>query len=245
MYVYGVVSARTRPDRYGSVNGLEDRAVSVVSSGPVAALVSPIAGDRARGSRANLSAHQQVVEAARGAGAVLPVRFGTVMPDDETVVDELLAPHEAQLEAALRQMSGKSEFRIKATYLTDVAVREAVERDPSVRRLRRALGGGGGYHDRIELGERVAAAVARIKAADEQAITAPLDGLPVLLRNLDVLGADVAVHLAALVPDRERSRFEDAVDRLAGEQAQRLRFELTGPLAPWDFVDLHANGVDV
>src|SRR4051812_19329822 len=74
-YVYGVVRAAGGPP---PLRGIDDEPVELVVHGDVAAATTVIALDRPPGRRAELVAHTSVVNALAEAGAVLPVRFGSI-----------------------------------------------------------------------------------------------------------------------------------------------------------------------
>ncbi|MCP9964498.1 GvpL/GvpF family gas vesicle protein [Actinomadura madurae] len=90
-YVYGVVRSDAALPQ--DVAGLDDRPVSLVQDGGVcAAVVSDLPQGRALGERADLVAHQRVLNALVDAGtAVLPFRFGAALSDRDAVEKELLA----------------------------------------------------------------------------------------------------------------------------------------------------------
>lgn len=238
-YVYGVVKHGSVGDLAVPDGGLKGATVSAVGSADVAAIVSPLASERVRSSRADLSAHERVVEFVAATTTILPLQFGVVMPGEQAVVADFLEPNGAELSVLLDEMAGKAELRLKATYLGDVALQEAVAGSSSIRRLQekvRSRGEAASYHDRIQLGELVLAALEQIKAAETAEILDRLGRHAVAAMTLNARRDDVAVHAAFLVDDATRARFDQAVDALAEDLGHRMSFELVGPLAPWDFV---------
>lgn len=238
-YLYAVVDADSVGDLTLSSGGVKGAPVTTVPFGAVAAVVSPLGQERVRGSRADLSAHELVVEDLAATTTVLPLQFGVVLQGETAVVEDFLAPNEEELRRMVAALAGRTEHRLKARYLGDVALREAVEGSAEIRRLHQRIQGRGGeaaYHDRIRLGELVAAALDAVKARDAARI---LQRLERVVEGTVVLGArrdDVAVHAAFLVSDAGRAHFDEAVDSLARELSERMSFELVGPLAAWDFV---------
>jgi hypothetical protein len=57
-------------------------------------------------------------------------------------------------------------------------------------------------------------------------------------------GEDVAVRAALLLDEDRVDDVQRELTQLADETQTRLRLELVGPLAPWDFVDLGSTGWD-
>ncbi len=235
-YVYAVVPAGSADLRDQS--GINGGPVQEVRYGPVAALVTPIDGDRVRPSRANLSAHQHVVGAAHKSGPALPVRFGTVMPDERTVMEELLEPRAYQFESMLTEFDGKDEFRIKCRYLPDVPLREVVRRSKPVRRLRdrmRAPGSRATQADQMRLGEFVMAGLEEIRDEDGDALIGALSHHILAWEPIDDPAEDVPFHAAVLVDRGRIPELEQALERIAAEQRERMQVELIGPLPLWDF----------
>ena len=115
MYVYGVTYAETKvPDL---VRGIENATVTVVPQGRCGALVSELAGDRPLGQRADLLAHEGVLEHLSQAQVpVLPFRFGAVMTGPSEVAGELLAVHQEQFLAELGHLAGRIELVVKGRY---------------------------------------------------------------------------------------------------------------------------------
>jgi hypothetical protein len=235
-YLYGVVGAGAV--RHWSMVGVKGAEVVAIAHGPVAAVVSPLGDARVRSSRADLTAHQRVVEELAEQTTVLPMQFGVVMPDARAVVDELLVENGPDLAAELDRLTGKSEHRLRVTYHEDVAVGEVLAGDRRVQRLQeriRRQGKAAGYGDRIHLGELVAATLEQLKTDDRAAIIDELERHAEATAVLSDQRQDTVVHAAFLVDRSAAKEFDAAVEELAGRSAERMSFELVGPLAPWDF----------
>lgn len=238
-YVYGVVGEGAGRDLGVPDGGLKGATVSRVTHAGLAAIVSPLFSERVRSSRSDLSAHQRVVEFVAATGTILPLQFGVVMPTERAVREEFLEPNRSDLARLLDEMAGKVELRLRATYLGDLALQEAVESQSSIRRLQRRIqsrGEAASYHDRIQLGELVAAALERIKDDEAAEIFDRLGQHAVSVQALNAGREDVAFNAAFLVEETSRRLFDDAVDTLARDWGHRMSFQLVGPLAPWDFV---------
>jgi hypothetical protein len=246
-YVYGIVLPST-VDRF-EVSGIGGQPVEAVVHGRTAALTSSVGGGRVRPSRANLMAHQQVVSAAHSCGPVLPVRFGTVMPDREAVVSELLEPERRQFETWLSNLDGKDEYRVKCEYLPDIPLRDVVARSRSLQRLRQRVQSAGQsarQSDRLALGELVMAELERLREIDSARM---LDALaphilawePLADGPGNAASPEGPLHAAVLVDRGETARLEAALERAADSQRGRMSIELTGPLPPWDFTHVTAG----
>lgn len=237
-YLYAVIPAG-RPSPVVGGRGIDGGEITSYEVGRVAAVTSPVSGPRTRPSRANVQAHEQVVSAAHAAGPVLPVRFGTVLPDRRTLRDEVLEPAADEMEEMLAYFDGRDEYRVRATYLPDVPLREALAANRRLRRLRdRVRAAGAGTDTMVELGETVFAELTRIREDDAARLISRVERLSVAWEILQSREEDVAAHAAALVDSDAAGRLHQAIDELARDQAGRLRLEVIGPLPPWDFCDL-------
>src|SRR3954447_13822742 len=170
-YVYGVVRGKGRAKPKGK--GIADKPLEVVAADGLGALTSDVPGEELEAGRDELMTHSRVLEEALGDGVVLPMRFGVVMPDEDTVRAELLDPHRDELEAQLEEMSGKVEMNVKAIYDEGAVLREVLAENRDIARAREKLQGrseDAPYYERIHLGELIVGALEQKRAADEQAI---------------------------------------------------------------------------
>jgi hypothetical protein len=239
-YVYGVVrAAATAP----AVEGIAGAPLELVDSGEVAALTSVAPGEYLEAGREDLLTHTRVLEATLEQGTVLPMRFGVVVPDDETLRGRLLESHREELLAQLAEMDGKVEFSLKGIYDEDAILRELIASDREIGYLKNAIAGkseAATYYERIRLGELIAAAFAARQEVDEAKVVDELRPHAVAVRVGDPIHERMAVNASFLVERRARSKFDAAVDSIAAREADRIRFRVTGPLPPHSFVELEA-----
>jgi hypothetical protein len=240
LYVYAIVAARSASAE--RLQGLDGTDIGFVRHRSTAAAVGPAGANRVRPTRSNLQTHHQVVADLHKRGPVLPMRFGTVMPGQDAVIQNLLEPGSESHAQRLRELRRKDEYRLRARYLPDVALREAVQKNSAIRRLRSRSQAGGrvSQGERLHLGELVFAALERIRETDAAEILDRLAPHLEAIRTLDDPTEEVALSAAVLLDRRHRSAFEDALEEVGQEQTERLRLEITGPLAPWDFADIDA-----
>jgi hypothetical protein len=139
LYVYGLLEDR---DALGSVGDLGEGvggcSVGLISAGGLAALVSPIAPGPVAQVRRNMIAHTSVLEKAIARTDVLPVRFGTVAPD-AAALGTCVAANAAGFRTALRDIAGRVELGVKATWRDGVVFAEIVAADKELCRLRDRL----------------------------------------------------------------------------------------------------------
>jgi methyl coenzyme M reductase subunit D len=241
-YVYGVVRSKGASPPKGA--GIDDEPVGVVAHGSVAALTSDVSGDFLEAGRQELLAHTRVLEEAMEASVVLPMRFGVVMPSEETVHERLLAPFAEALEAQLQEMDGKVEVTIKGIYDEAAILREAISESREISELKETIRGkpeAATYYERIRLGELIAAVLDEKRGAAAPQIIERLTPFAVDVRVGEPVHERMAVNASFLVERARLGEFDRVVDLIGAEQAVRIQLKYTGPLPPHSFVELGAG----
>ncbi len=215
--------------------------VRKIPAGRLAAVVSPLEGREVRANRANLQAHETVVDGAAASCAVLPMRFGVVVDCEDELVERFVGPREAELLALMDELRDTVEMRVAISFEGDSALREAVAAAPRATRLRekvRRSPPAASYYDRIELGRLVHESLESLKAGEARRLGEQLSRMSVRARPLPEGGEDVVMRAAFLVRRTDLDRFERALEGIAQSERGRLHVKMTGPLAPWDFAEL-------
>jgi hypothetical protein len=236
-FVYAVV----RPDERDTLppHGIDDVPLRLVTHGSVAAVVSEISLDRPPGRRAELLAYSSVVDALLAGGVVVPVQFGSVLLDEQSVVEDLLAPAEPYFADLLDQLTGRSQLNVRASYRGDAVLAEVVAQEPDVATLRARTRGqppDALVGDRVRLGELVAQAMEVKRDEDTAALCDVILPLAVAHRLTRGSGLETVFDLTLLVDDDRRPELEDLLEDLAEAVHERIGLRLVGPVAPYDFV---------
>jgi Gas vesicle synthesis protein GvpL/GvpF len=244
-YVYGVV-------RGGETVGITTEGIEragparVLRHDRTAAIVADAPPDPVPTTRGNLRAHAEVLAEAARKTTVLPMRFGVVFPDERRIVDEFLGPTGDELVSLLDRFEGTVEATLRGFFEDeDARLREVVEQEPEIARLReevRAVPEDAGYYQRIRLGELVAAALEKRRAADERRVLDRLEPLARAVERDTKLPERVVVKAAFLLERPKLQAFDQEVDALARDFAGRIRFSYAGPLALHSFVDVTPTG---
>ncbi|MET9765246.1 GvpL/GvpF family gas vesicle protein [Streptomyces sp. NPDC006372] len=235
-YVYGI-AASTHPSLPEGMGGVGDppRPVRILREGDLAAVVSE-APEGLRPKRRDLLAHQNVLSEAGAAACVLPMRFGSVAPDDNSITG-VLAERAEHYKERLRALDGRVEYNVKANHVEEAVLHQVMAESPDIRGLAEAnrQSGGGSYDDKIRLGELVAAAV-KAKEADDAAA---------LQSVLEPAAEDVSVgpestgwlaNVSFLVDRESAENFLAAVEQ-ARKDMPHLEVRINGPLPPYSFVE--------
>lgn len=243
-YVYGIVKAGDQLP--ADEAGLHEEPVRLVADEGLAALTSEVPEDFVEAGREELLAHQRVLEnTVRRGSVVLPMRFGVVMPDDEGVREELLAPYREELRAQLEEMAGKVEINVKGIHDEQSVLSEIVRENGEIAELREGIRGKpqeATYYERIRLGELVAQAFDDKRAEMAPALIDALSPYAVAVQVGEPVHERMALNASFLVERDRLDAFDLAVDEIGEREAGRLRLKYTGPLPPHSFVELGVGG---
>ncbi|MGW7385554.1 GvpL/GvpF family gas vesicle protein [Streptomyces sp. NPDC054794] len=235
-YVYGIIRA-SHPSLRQDLEGIGDppRPVRVLRQGELAAIVSD-APDQLRPKRRDLLAHQRVLAEAGAGGVVLPMRFASASPDDDTVTEVLAERAEHFLER-LRALDGTAEYNVKANHDEEAVIRLIMADHDDIRSLAEANreAGGGTQEDKIRLGEMIAAAVQAREAADAELLHQALEPLAEAV-SAGPPSSGWLANFSFLVDRGSAERFLAAVDEFRREHLH-LELRVNGPLPPYSFVD--------
>lgn len=207
--------------------------VATVAHGDVAAVVSHTPDLELLPTRANLVGHTRMVEVLRADTCAVPMRFGVVVPDERTVVDELLTPRADALRRTLTWLEGHDELRLRGVYRETELIRQLLATDPRARRLQ----GRTEVDAQLELGERISAGLDRVRERDLEHVMTSLRHEARAVAVNAVRDPFGAVDVSFLVAADRVEAFAVAVDEIAEELAAPVDLDLVGPLPPFSFAD--------
>jgi hypothetical protein len=237
-YIFAVTEA-TDDLQAAGLTGFLDSPLEVVAHASVAAFVSPVDPRKIRPRRKNLKIHHDAVNALRAKGVVLPMAFGMVADSTDDVRD-FLARHEQELRSQLELVRGRVELSLRVSWQVDDLFAHVLSLDPSLAARRDALFAGGAeptQEEKIDLGQRFASSLEAIKADITQEL---LDALsPHFERSSvgDLRGDAEVANLGLLVAEAEYAALEAAVEAAAADLPDSLLIKITGPIAPYSFIE--------
>jgi len=237
LYVYGLVLAET--DVPEDLEGVGGERVHVVDLGDVAVLVSDLPGGEVIGLPAEVRAHAGVLDTVAAKIPVLPMRFGTAVPDVDAIEEAVPAERLEGYAEHLRELADAVQFTVRAQYVEQAVLAELVAEEPEIRELRestRDQSEDATYYARIRLGELVVKGFDRKREADAAQLLEDITPWTVELRTRETGQVDDVLEAAVLVGRDRQDAFEEALDTLAARTADRIVFRLVGPQAPYDFV---------
>lgn len=237
-YVYGIVPSDVTLEE--ELRGVSDPPgnVTVVRTGRVAALVSEIGLEHPLGRPEDLTAHDKVLSAVAGVAPVLPMRFGAVVTDPQSVSDELLAPHEDDFAEALQRLEGCAQYVVHGRYAEEPVLQHILAEVPDAAALREAireLPEDASRSERVQLGELINQAVSAMRQSDTTAVSELVEPYCRSIAVREPSHEFDAFHLAVLIEHSAQADLEDALEGFAGERANWTHVRLLGPMAPYDF----------
>jgi hypothetical protein len=215
--------------------------VRLLTYDDLAAVVSDAPQDGYDVTRENLLAHQRVITQAMTRSDVLPVSFGTVAESDQQVQEQLLHGAADDLHQALEDVQGCIELELKVLWNEERLFAEIVAENDDIRALRDSLAGQppeATQYERIQLGERVAAALQRKSEAEAASLLDALEPLAVETRVNENQTDMMLLNAAFLVDKSQEQAFDATVQALGAAQAGHQIFQYVGPLPPYNFVDI-------
>ncbi|WP_101951488.1 GvpL/GvpF family gas vesicle protein [Mycobacterium sp. 3519A] len=239
IYVYGIVPADVEVEEHAEGVGDPPAAVEVIREGDIAALVSRVSTDKPLGKPECLQAHARLLDGTASVAPVLPMRFGAVMADEESVADELLRQNHDEFAEALHALEGHAEYIVKGRYDEDTILREVIAESAEAQQLREQMAGmseDASRQARMTLGEIVVKALDAKRAADTDAAIEALEGLAKQVNVRQPTHELDAVNVALLAEVEAQDQLQDRVDELAETWGGRVELQLMGPLAAYDFV---------
>lgn len=244
LYVYGLVEdANAMTGASADLclgQGIGTGDVRLIAAGRLTALVSDIVPGPVTQTRRNMIAHTRVLERAIARTDVLPVRFGTIVLDAAAFARRIAASDNS-IRAAFRDIEGRVELGVKASWRAGVVFDEIVAADDSLCRLRDRLlrlTANQTYYERVELGRRVEAALIGRRAVETAAIVAELAPLAEREAELDNLDNEMILNRAFLVRRDNEALFDSRLQAMAERFSGRIDFRYVGPVPPYNFVRL-------
>jgi hypothetical protein len=243
-YLYAI--AALTKNRTFDVAGIDGGAVYLVRKGPVAAVVSDCARQKLRPERVHLAAHTEVLQRLMLESTVLPMAFGTIA-DDVTAVRQLLALNQEVFLEQLERVAGKVEMGLRVKWDVPNIFEYFIDLHPELRAARDRLLGNQRpprQEDRIELGQLFDRLLNEDRQAHAEKLEEALAPCCAEIKPSPLRNVNEVANLNCLVGRSDQKQLEEAVFQAARLFDNNYAFDLNGPWAPHNFVemDLKLNG---
>ena len=242
IYIYGVIKT-SDPQEFGEI-GIGNKASKVLTIGlkGLAAVVSDspwkIYTSLAKEETIkDLVTHQFVIEKVMENFTVIPVKFGTMMENEDELI-KFLDKGYFLLRNQLRKLQDKIELDLVATRQFPECLAAIYRRRRSVKRRQEEItikGEKASVEDKIALGKTVEQALISEKARSNKLILQTLKKLAQSFCLHDLLDENMIFNAAFLIEKKDKESFDQAVSLLDQKFEDALRFRLVGPLPPYSF----------
>jgi Gas vesicle synthesis protein GvpL/GvpF len=239
IYVYGIVPGDLQVPKDARGVGDPPGRVEVIREGDIGALVSQVQIDCPLGTPDDLEAHEQVLDSAASIAPVLPMRFGAVLTDADSVASEVLHDHHEEFTKALNELTGRAEYIVRGRYNEKAILGEVLAENEQAQALRndiRSKPENASRDSQMALGEIVSNAIEVKRQADTQTVVNALEGVASHVNVRPPTHEYDAIHIAVLAEMDRQPDVEQVLNQLRENWGDRVQLRLLGPLAAYDFV---------
>jgi hypothetical protein len=237
-YLYAI--AALVEDRAYDVAGIDGGAVHGVSNGRVAAVVSDCARQKLRPERAHLAAHQEVLKRLMFDTTVLPMAFG-IIADDVKAVRRMLSLNQQAFLEQLERVAGRVEMGLRVKWDVPNIFEYFIDIHPELRAARDRLLGNhraSRQEDKIELGQLFDRILSEDREAHFEKLEETLAPFCVEIKRSPPRNINDVANLNCLIGRHGQEQLEDAVFQAATLFDNNYAFDLNGPWAPHNFVEM-------
>ena len=237
-YLYAIV-ASGEPWSYESL-GIDGQHVYTITEGRVAAVVSGVASSKIRPERANLKAHQAVLNRLMTDTTPLPIAFGTIAASPEAIRGILVRNQQAFREQ-LQRVGGKVEMGLRVAWDVPNIFEYFVNTHAELRLARdRRVGTRHEFtqEEKIELGRMFDRLLHDDREDHTRRVERAPDPMCVEFKANPCHNEREVMNLACLVRRDTQEEFSAGVFAAAKRFDNNFAFDYSGPWAPHNFVDL-------
>lgn len=189
-----------------------------------------------------LVAHQRVVEVVMADFPLLPVKFGTVLPD-EAWVRRLLEQGQTLFRNALDSLEGRVQMEVVVLWDLQKILQEIAQEEP-IARLSAQLANRPAEDtrdERITIGQRVQDSLERRRVALQSHMLSSLREITSDLVINPPMDDSMVANTALLVDKAGREALDQRLELLDKEFDGQLRLRCVGPLPPYSFATVEVQ----
>ena len=240
-YLYGIIK------RYTSLN--LDGLTTVAHQSLAAVVAEKEVKDYHRLPKAEtvkeLISHQQIIEKIMEQSPILPVKFGTILKNEEEVTSVLDKDY-LFLYNTLQKLEDKIELDLVCFWNEPKAAQMAFQESKRIQNMQKKISKKGEVplEDKIVLGKLVTVYLASKKEKISSKILKTLKKETVENCGHALADVNMLLNQAFLVEKDKQEAFNNALDRLDSKFADLVNFRLVGPLPPYSFATLVIDSLD-
>jgi len=236
LYLYGIFPDAEFDDLH--LEGLDKQPVYAHQLDGFTFLYSEAQQERYLASRRNLLGHERVLEQAMHAGhrTLLPLQFGLIIEDWQTVTQQLTGPHSDSLHQLFAKLAGQREVGVKVFWEQDAELQMLLDENPSLKAQRDSLEGKNLSMDEvIGIGQAIERSLAARKQAIITTFQSVLNPLATEVAENDTLMEAMIYNAAYLIPWEAEPEFGQQVEALDAHFEGRLKIRYNNFTAPFNF----------
>jgi len=248
-YIYGIIETKAERN-FGPIGiGGEGGEVTTIGYRDLSMVISNSPMTRYVVSPENLLAHEKVIEEVMREFTVLPVRFCTIASSVDEVRN-LLDRRYREFKNLLKDMDHKVELGVKALWKNmHIIFKEIVKENQEIKTIlrekmrnntakRKSRSVKIHLETKLQMGKLVENALQRKKDEEAEKIVEALRRPAVDYRLNRTIGDEMFLNAAFLVDRGREKEFDNIMEDLSEEYKDRIKFMYTGPLPPFNFVNI-------
>jgi hypothetical protein len=191
-----------------------------------------------------LSAHQQVLETVMRDYPVLPVKFGTLLPDEDGL-HALLRQGDRLFRTTLATYAGKQQLEVLVLWDLQQIFQTIASEEP-IATLRTQIAGRSPdetVNERVTLGQLVHAALQQRRSQIGEQVIAQLRSVADDLIINPTMDDRMVVNVALLIDETRQGDLDDALDALDELFGGQFQIRCVGPLPPYSFATLEVQAL--
>ena len=239
LYLYGIFP-NTIPETL-VLEGLDKQSVHSQVVDEFCFLYSEARQEKYLASRRNLLTHEKVLEQTMHEGfrVLLPLRFGLVVKDWETIMSQLINPHKDQLNQLFQKLAGKREVSIKIFWDAKAELQTMMESHQDLKQQRDNMEGKKlSMEEVIQIGQLIESNLLARKQAVIEVFSQELNPFAQEIVVSDPMTEEMIYNAAFLIPWESESEFSERVEVIDQKFGDRLRIRYNNFTAPYTFAQL-------
>ncbi|MFN7414118.1 MAG: GvpL/GvpF family gas vesicle protein [Dolichospermum sp.] len=239
LYLYGIFP-NTIPETL-DLEGLDKQPVHSQVVDEFCFLYSEARQEKYLASRRNLLTHEKVLEQTMDAGfrVLLPLRFGLVVKDWETIMSQLINPHKDQLNQLFQKLAGKREVSIKIFWDAKAELQTMMESHQDLKQQRDNMEGKNlSMEEVIQIGQLIEINLLARKQAVIEVFSQELNPFAQEIVVSNPMTEEMIYNAAFLIPWESESEFSKRVEVIDQKFGDRLRIRYNNFTAPYTFAQL-------
>lgn len=242
LYLYGILPEPISENL--ELEGLDKQPVHTHQVDQVVFLYSQAQQARYLASRKNLLGHERVLEQMMEMGYrnVLPLRFGLVIEDWETVRQQLITPYSQNLVQLFKKLTGHREVGVKVFWDMNAELEMLMQENTNLRHERDRLEGKSlSMEEVVAIGQAIDTAMGDRKASVIDVFQTTLNDMAVEVVENDPMTDAMIYNAAYLIPWDAEEAFSEKVEELDHHFEGRLRIRYNNFTAPFNFAQIERD----